>query len=357
MPKGGPLTIDVTRMHIGTHEPTADPRLAPGNYVMITVRDSGIGMSPEDAAHAIEPFFTTKPHGKGSGLGLSMVYGFAKQSGGSILLRSMLGEGTSVSMLLPEAAQAISKDDAEPTGRHAPGGSGTILLVEDELRIRNVAKRTLLGLGYQVIEVENAAAAIKVLEAEAHVHLLFSDVVMPGDMNGHELAHWALQKCHGLKVLITTGQIEEAAAELPVNNGGFHLLKKPYTKEELAAAVRTVLDGFNLTRPTHPQALREDSPFPHGTSTPAPGYGSIPGVKMGGRERPGWSRSLQIEMAWESLRKGVRRLFVNSIDSDYRGSGLAYPSCAKAIRRCRGGRRWTTWGAKVTSALRPIFLL
>jgi nitrogen-specific signal transduction histidine kinase/ActR/RegA family two-component response regulator len=243
MPKGGTLTIETTRMCIGADEPTADPQLAPGDYLMITVRDSGIGMSPEDAAHAIEPFFTTKPRGKGSGLGLSMVYGFTRQSGGTALLRSVPGQGTAVSMLLPEALEAIAKDDAELAARHAPGGSETILLVEDELQIRKVAKRTLMGLGYQVIDVENALAAMKVLTAETGVDLLFSDVLMPGDMNGRELARWASQECPGLKVLITTGQIEEVAAELPASSGGFHLLKKPYTKEELATAVRAILDG------------------------------------------------------------------------------------------------------------------
>jgi PAS domain S-box-containing protein len=249
MPKGGTLTIETTYECIGADEPTADPQLAPGNYLMITVRDSGIGMSPEDAARAIEPFFTTKPRGKGSGLGLSMVYGFAKQSRGSVLVRSVLGEGTSVSMLLPEAAEAIAKDDAELTARHAPGGSETILLVEDELQIRKVAKRTLMGLGYQVTDVENAAAAIQVLTAETGVQLLLTDVLMPGGMNGRELARWASQQCPGLKVLITTGQMEEVAAEPPASSGGFHLLKKPYTKEELAAAVRALLDGVQPSTP------------------------------------------------------------------------------------------------------------
>jgi len=256
MPEGGTLVIETTRKCIGVDAAAADPELAPGDYVMITVSDSGIGMSPEDAACAIEPFFTTKPHGKGSGLGLSMVYGFAKQSGGGLLLTSVPGEGTSVSMLLPEAARAIAKDDAELTSRHAPGGSETILLVEDELQIRNAAKRILSGLGYQVIEAENAATAIKVFEADATVDLLFTDIVMPGDMNGRGLARWASQECHGVKVLVTTGRIEEVTAELPVKNGGFQLLKKPYTKEELAAAVRAALNGVQPYTPNPSATVR-----------------------------------------------------------------------------------------------------
>jgi CheY-like chemotaxis protein len=123
------------------------------------------------------------------------------------------------------------------------------LLVEDELQIRKVAKRTLMGLGYQVTDVENAAAAIQVLTAETGVQLLLTDVLMPGGMNGRELARWASQQCPGLKVLITTGQMEEVAAEPPASSGGFHLLKKPYTKEELAAAVRALLDGVQPSTP------------------------------------------------------------------------------------------------------------
>jgi len=242
MPEGGTLIIETTRKCIGADEPPEDPELAPGNYVMITVKDSGTGMSLEDAAHAIEPFFTTKRRGKGSGLGLSMVYGFAKQSGGDLLLRSVLGGGTTVSILLPEAVAAIENHDAEPTPRNLPGGSETVLLVEDELQVRKVAKRILLGLGYQVIEVETAAAARKVFEEEAAMDLLFSDIVMPGDMNGRELARWALQRRPGLKVLLTTGFSEEETGKLPVKDGDFHLLRKPYMKAELAAAVRAELD-------------------------------------------------------------------------------------------------------------------
>ncbi len=241
MPGGGTLIIETTRKCIEPDEAATDPELAPGNYVMIAVSDSGIGMSAEDAARAIEPFFTTK--GRGSGLGLSMVYGFAKQSGGGLLLRSALGEGTRVSVLVPEAAPAIEKDQAEPTPLNLTGGSETILLVEDELRVRKLTKRALLGLGYRVLEAEDAARAMKALEAGAAVDLLFSDIVMPGNMNGRSLARWALQRRRGLKVLLTTGFSEEEAGECSVANGGGHLLKKPYTKEELARAVRTVLDA------------------------------------------------------------------------------------------------------------------
>ncbi|MEJ2326450.1 MAG: PAS domain S-box protein [Chromatiaceae bacterium] len=137
MPEGGTLKIETSRKCIGADATAPDPEVAPGKYIIITVRDSGIGMSPEDAVHAIEPFFTTKERGKGSGLGLSMVYGFAKQSGGSLLLRSVLGEGTTVLLLLPEAAPGIQDNDRDQTPKNQPGGSETILLVEDESQVRN----------------------------------------------------------------------------------------------------------------------------------------------------------------------------------------------------------------------------
>ena len=243
MPGGGTLIIETTRKCIRPDEAAANPEVSPGNYVMIAVSDSGIGMSPKDAARAIEPFFTTKGRGGGSGLGLSMVYGFAKQSGGGLLLRSALGEGTTVSLLVPEAALAIEKEQAEPVLVNIPGGSETILLVEDELLVRKLTKRSLLGMGYQVLEAEGAAEAMKALEAGATVDLLFSDIVMPGDMNGRKLARWVLQRRRGLKVLLTTGFSEEEVGECSVSEGGLHLLKKPYTKEELARAVRAVLDA------------------------------------------------------------------------------------------------------------------
>jgi PAS domain S-box-containing protein len=252
MPAGGTLTVETTRERVALDEAAPVPDLAPGDYVMIAVRDSGIGMSPEHMERAIEPFFTTKERGKGSGLGLSMVYGFAKQSGGDLLLRSTVGQGTTVSMLLPQAALTLEEGDAEPTPPNAPRGSERVLLVEDEPRVRKLAKRSLLGLGYRVMEAENAAEAMRALEAEVPVDLLFSDIVMPGDMNGRMLARWASHRSRGLKVLLTTGFSEEANSELAMGKDGFPLLNKPYSKEELATAVRAVLDAEASVRGPNP---------------------------------------------------------------------------------------------------------
>jgi PAS domain S-box-containing protein len=243
MPGGGVLIIETTRKFIRPEEAAGHMELAPGNYAMINIIDSGVGMSPEVAVRAIEPFFTTKGNGQGTGWGLSVAYGFARQSGGDLLLRSVLGKGTTVSVLLPEAGRAIEQDDAQPTTQQSlRGGAETILLVEDQPQVRKFAKRGLLELGYRVLEAEDAATAKKVFEAEAAVDLLFSDIVMPGDMNGRTLARWALQRRPRVKVLLTTGFTEEEADERSVANGGFHLLRKPYTKEALARVIRVALD-------------------------------------------------------------------------------------------------------------------
>jgi two-component system cell cycle sensor histidine kinase/response regulator CckA len=242
MPEGGTLIMETSCKYIGPDEPAGDSELAPGNYVMITVSDSGVGMSPEDAARAIEPFFTTKDNGQGTGWGLSIVYGFARQSGGDLLIRSALGKGTKVSVLLPEAGRDIKQDDAQPTTQSLPGGAETILLVEDQSRVRKLAKRSLSELGYRVLEAEDGATAMKVFEAQTAVDLLFSDIVMPGDMNGRTLARWALQRRPRVKVLLTTGFSEQEASKRSMANGDFPLLRKPYTEEKLARAVRAVLD-------------------------------------------------------------------------------------------------------------------
>jgi signal transduction histidine kinase/ActR/RegA family two-component response regulator len=249
MPGGGTLTIETTRECVALDEVAPVPELTPGNYVMIAVRDSGVGMSTDVMGHAIEPFFTTKERGKGSGLGLSMVYGFAKQSGGGLLLRSAPGEGTTVSMLLPQAAPTTENDDAELTQPNAPRGSERILLVEDEPRVRKLVKHSLLGLGYRVIEAENAAEAMKAFEAGIRVDLLFSDIVMPGTMNGRELARQVLHRRSGPRVLLTTGFSEEETGKLAADDAGFRVLRKPYTKKELAAAVRAVLDAESSAQP------------------------------------------------------------------------------------------------------------
>ena len=243
MPEGGTLTIETSRQPIGPHEATGYTALAPGNHVVVTVADTGIGMSSEDATRAVEPFYTTKEDGKGSGLGLSTVYAFAKQSGGDLLLKSEPGKGTAVSILLPEAAPTLQKAGVEETPGDLPGGTETVLVVEDEPRIRKFTRRSLAALGYRVLEAENGEAAMDILGAVTGLGLLFTDVVMSGKISGLELASQAIRTRPGLRVLITTGagrQIHDAITEGEKTR--FPLLEKPYTRDQLAKTVRAVLE-------------------------------------------------------------------------------------------------------------------
>ena len=208
---------------------------------MITVTDSGSGMTEEVRRRAFEPFFTTKATGAGTGLGLSMVYGFVKQSGGHIQIYSETGRGTSVRIYLPVAAAARTEKTktADDQTAKLPEGSETILLVEDDPRLRRVLGRRLRSLGYQVVDADNGASAMTHLAARQDIALLFTDMVMPGGMTGVEVAQAALAIRPSLKVLFTSGCAEPAMARLGMSTGAW--LKKPYTADELAAKVRETL--------------------------------------------------------------------------------------------------------------------
>ncbi len=244
MPDGGRLTIEITHARLDTDYAQAYPDIRTGHYVLITVTDTGSGMSEEVRGRAFEPFFTTKPTGAGTGLGLSMVYGFVKQSGGNIQIYSELGQGTSVRVFLP-AADSLGADAAPGTieSREAelPQGSETILLVEDDPRLRRVLGKRLRSLGYQIIEADSGAAALDQLAERPDVAMIFTDMVMPGGMTGFDLAQAALAARPGLKVLFTSGYAEPAIARLGLKAGAW--LKKPYTADELAEKVREVLHG------------------------------------------------------------------------------------------------------------------
>jgi CheY-like chemotaxis protein len=208
---------------------------------LVAVTDTGDGMSEDVRERAFEPFFTTKPTGAGTGLGLSMVYGFVKQSGGNIQLDSELGRGTTVRVFLPLAEAVHSATEpsrGKADGDVMPGGSETILLVEDDPRLRRVASRRLRSLGYQVIEADNGANALISLAAHPEIAMIFTDFVMPGGMNGNELAETALAAKPAVKILFTSGYAEPAARG-KVQAGSW--LKKPYTAIELAKRIRDVL--------------------------------------------------------------------------------------------------------------------
>ncbi len=244
MPRGGRLTIEISHARLDADYAQVYPEVRTGRYVLIAVADTGEGMSEAVRQRAFEPFFTTKPTGAGTGLGLSMVYGFVKQSGGNVQLYSELGRGTVARVFLPlaEAAQNAAAATASIADVDAmPGGSETILVVEDDPRLRRVVNRRLRSLGYQVIEAENGANALNLLAAHPEIAMIFTDFVMPGGMNGNELAEAALTARPDLKVLFTSGYAEPAVARRQLRAGAW--LKKPYTSPELADRIRDVLDG------------------------------------------------------------------------------------------------------------------
>lgn len=240
MPDGGMLTFTTSEV---TLDSTSFPRDAvqPGDYVAITVTDNGSGMSAEVVAHAFEPFFTTKEVGKGSGLGLSMVYGFAKQSNGHVNIYSEPGLGTSIRLYLP----LVSAGDAPVRMRGdeiAIGGNERLLVVEDDAFVRSHAISSLEGIGYQVIVARDGPEAVGLLRGGAEIDLLFTDLVMPGGMNGWEVATVARQLNPKLKVLFTSGYSLETLTSRGQEDHRPRILSKPYRLAELAKRVREVLD-------------------------------------------------------------------------------------------------------------------
>jgi PAS domain S-box-containing protein len=245
MPDGGQLTIEVSNAHLDADYARMYPEVRAGDFVLVSVTDTGSGMSPEVQKRAFEPFYTTKGVGHGTGLGLSMVYGFAKQSGGHVQLYSELGQGTSVRMYLP-AARAVDmtpSSDARRGGtRDLPRGNETVLCVEDDNRVRRVAAARLEAAGYRVIEAANGPAALARLAEHPEIALLFTDVIMPGGLRGDELAQEARRLRPALKVLFTSGYAEPSIGGRELAAHG-SWLQKPYTASDLATRVRQLLDG------------------------------------------------------------------------------------------------------------------
>ncbi|WP_064695763.1 hybrid sensor histidine kinase/response regulator [Rhizobium aegyptiacum] len=241
MPAGGRLTIEISGVEIDSDYAGMYPAIRPGRYVLISVTDTGAGMTSEVRERAFEPFFTTKPTGSGTGLGLSMVYGFAKQSAGHLQLYSELGEGTTVRLFLPRADGGKDSHPEEGQPEHAPShGTETILVVEDDARVRRVTVSRLQTLGYAVIEATNGIDALKELEAGHDVAVLFSDVAMPG-MNGDELARKVRERWPRVKILLTSGFSEPHSVEKEIEAGA-GWLKKPYTASEMSTHLRLLLD-------------------------------------------------------------------------------------------------------------------
>lgn len=247
MKGGGRLTMETTNAWLDDTHGTPYPDLSPGQYVLVAVSDTGTGIAPEHLARVFEPFFTTKEKGKGTGLGLSMVFGFVKQSRGHVKVYSEIGQGTTVKMYLPRAdlSDEWSEDWSPDTGaeRDAQDGDETVLLVEDDELVRQHARNVLLGLGYTVIEATNGPDALQIIRGQSHIDLLFTDVIMPGGMNGPQLVEAAHGVRPQLKVLYTSGYTENAIVHQGRLDKGVHLLNKPYRRAELARKVRLALSG------------------------------------------------------------------------------------------------------------------
>ncbi|HJP97840.1 MAG TPA: ATP-binding protein, partial [Rhodanobacteraceae bacterium] len=240
MPGGGKLMIESGNVVLDENYTAQRVDVAPGDYVRISVSDTGSGMSAEDAARAFEPFFTTKARGQGTGLGLSMVYGFVKQSGGHVAIYSELGHGTVVTLYLRQARGHHEPVTLVETG-DVTGGGERILLVEDDDLVRAHAIQLLESLGYGVVAATNGPEALELLRQGVPCDLLFTDVIMPGGMTGPKLAEAAHALRPGLAVLYTSGYTENAIIHHGRVDPGVNLLHKPYRKPELAAKVRAVL--------------------------------------------------------------------------------------------------------------------
>ncbi|MCP3718306.1 PAS domain S-box protein [Paraburkholderia sp. CNPSo 3281] len=240
MPEGGKLTLELSNAMLDDHYRALAADVREGQYVLLAITDTGTGMPSDVLERAFEPFFTTKPEGQGTGLGLSMAYGFIKQSGGHIRIYSEPGHGTTVKIYLPRSLESAA--DIEPVESVAPtGGSETILVVEDDRRVQTTVVETLRQLGYTVLKADNAQSALVILQSGVHVDLMFTDVVMPGRMRSVELAKRATRALPHLKVLFTSGYTQNAIVHGGRLDPGVHLLSKPYSREQLASRIRRLL--------------------------------------------------------------------------------------------------------------------
>lgn len=235
MPGGGNLVIESRNVSAG-EAGTAQP----GEFVQISVSDTGDGMPPDVLERAFEPFFTTKEPGRGTGLGLSTVYGFAEQSGGHTSIQSTPGVGTTVSLYLPRAHEDIADKSSAAESVPLAENSEVVLVVEDNPEVRELTMQRVEGLGYVALEADNGPAALRILESGEPVDIVLSDVVMAGGLSGYDLARWIRERAPAVKILLTTGY---AAEEARPDAAGIAVLRKPYKRAALAIALRDALNG------------------------------------------------------------------------------------------------------------------
>lgn len=242
MPEGGKLTIETANVWLDADYAATHTEVQPGPYVLVSVTDTGTGMDRATVERAFEPFFTTKPAGQGTGLGLSMIYGFIKQSRGHVSIYSELGHGTTVRLYLPRAADGAERGTLSEEPALAPRGNEAVLVVEDDELVRRHAEATLAGLGYRVTGVENGPRALEILQAMGPFALMLVDVVLTGGMNGRQVAEAARAIAPDMRVLYMSGYTENAIVHHGRLDPGVHLLGKPFRRAELASKVRAVID-------------------------------------------------------------------------------------------------------------------
>jgi len=245
MPEGGTLVIETCNAHLDSHYAASQREVRPGQYVCICVTDTGVGMDAATMARAFEPFFTTKPIGQGTGLGLSMIYGFARQSEGHARIYSEVGIGTTVKLYLPRYHGEATEDGALPqlSDEHAAEAGETVLVVEDEPIVRGLIVEVLSELGYRAIEAADGLAGLEVLRSDRRIDLLVTDIGLPG-MNGRQMADAGREHRPDLKVLFMTGYAENAALASGFLEHGMAMMTKPFAMEALATRVRDMIGGL-----------------------------------------------------------------------------------------------------------------
>jgi CheY-like chemotaxis protein len=244
MPDGGCITIETGNRWLDERG-ARERDLVPGQYISLCVSDTGTGMTPEIARRAFDPFFTTKPIGMGTGLGLSMVYGFVRQSGGQIRIYSEENQGAMICLYLPRAIMQGDLDDAKTEKRAiASTGKGeTVLVVDDEPTIRMLVVEVLKDLGYCALEADDGASALRIIHSDLRIDLLVTDVGLPNGMNGRQLAEAARGARSDLKVLFITGYAENAVLSHGHLEQGMHVLTKPFAMDTIAERIRTLVDS------------------------------------------------------------------------------------------------------------------
>ncbi len=246
MPQGGVLTIRTGTRKIGRQIAIGRDDVLPGEYVMLAISDTGTGMPSDVAARAFDPFFTTKAVGRGSGLGLSMIYGFCRQSGGFATIDSEPDQGTTVSLFLPATDAAEEIDDTASTEAMDETGHETVLVVEDDPGVRMFAATVLGGLHYNVLEAADGRAALETLESNGKIDVLFTDVVLPGGVDGRDIAVQARTQQPDINILFTSGfAVDDENRDLME----ISMLRKPYTGAELAAKIRSVIENLDGGKP------------------------------------------------------------------------------------------------------------